>query len=449
MNYITSLLAFIAVITLLSVIVATVVEAFIGLFSMRAAGLRKLLKTYYREAVVPRLPEGSRSDALRREADVFARRMTENPSRQNNAFDARISRFKDLTTRQLVEQLARTDAGKALLGLPDALLRPKLDALAYEYDRYRDGAREFFTQRTRTASTFVAIALAFALNVDALRLYQGLLVSPAAQEAAVAFMLSEEGKEKIQASISARQAPSDPGREASADDPIRESVREVVATVGELGAMTLPIGYSQYPMCSEYSLLLGQVDAKHAAFDRRCADIIQERVRARTAHGGSSIDWVKDGPRLLAMRFSGNNLLNTLQWLFSVLIAGGMIGLGAPFWYGAFQRLAALAPIAAAASALMRKPSESGESRPKAKGRRSDEEATDPDDLVFAMRSSGGQSPDRKPSTTAAHTTQAAGSSPVGERVGPGSSQRIEGAGTSATDPAGPGSLSGIRRLRG
>ena len=40
-------------------------------------------------------------------------------------------------------------------------------------------------------------------------------------------------------------------------------------------------------------------------------------------------------------------------WLLSVLLAGGLIGLGAPFWYQLFRRLARIVPAAQSVRAVM------------------------------------------------------------------------------------------------
>ena len=53
------------------------------------------------------------------------------------------------------------------------------------------------------------------------------------------------------------------------------------------------------------------------------------------------------GHRMAAI---GNNLQSFLMWALGVIVAGGLLGLGAPFWFKIFNRLSAMAIPAARAT---------------------------------------------------------------------------------------------------
>lgn len=457
MQFLTALLAFAAVMALMSTIVAVVIEAIINVCGMRSAGLRRLLESYYRTAVEPRLPPGSDASMSPRS---FAAEVTANPSHQPSLFAFGPRRFNHLTTRQLVEQVARTKVGAAFLALDDAQLRPHLEALAYEFDRFSDGARDFFTRRTRNVSVLVALILAFALNIDAIRLYRVLATDKDTRDRVVALT-----QERVTVDADGRQTVV--SGEISGENLTEDQFDQLIST---LASMSIPIGYSQYPFCSRYSPLLGEVEEGEAVFDPRCErvnDHIATSGDAQNVAGAADAEppgyfettfaMPADGgapmlDRAFARQLDARIDGDTVLWFFSVLIAGGMIGLGAPFWFNVYRRLGLLIPLVGAASALAGarpQPTQGGEVAPTTPtpGRRDDANARQ--DLVAAARIAAGESPP-VPETTPSAATAAApnitGYSPPGGPIGPSSAERVLAA-TAVTN--GTAEPLRVRRLRG
>lgn len=438
MQLLTALLAFAAVMALMSTIVAVVIEGIISLFAMRSAGLKRLLQNYYTTAVAPRLPEGSGLTGSSSEARRFADQMVSNPAVQGVG----PRRFTRLTTRQLIEQFSRTPAGQAFLDLNDERLRPNLDVLAYEFDRYSDGAREFFTRRTKGVSLLVAVVIAFSLNIDAIRLFRVMATNT-----------------ELRAYVNETMAQQSQRFEALSQVQGEEAANEAVANelLGLLSTMSLPIGVSQFPYCSQYSPLLGVVDSNHPAFDARCAAIVEAApAQSSPVADGDIVAMIGAGAsgiqRMFTLRVA-NQPADTAYWLFSVLVAGGMIGLGAPFWFNVYRRLATLIPLVGAASAVASRfqPTQDGGLVPTRgdPGRREDANIRTPEDLVFTARASGGQTPDiapaPRPPTQGEGLANVTGSSPTGLRIGDSSAVRVGAAAQLADSPSG----GGIRRLRG
>jgi hypothetical protein len=489
MEFLTALLAFAAVMALMSTIVAVVIEAAINLLGMRSSGLRSLLAQYYRDAVAPRLPSGSGLRGDNAEARAFASEVTSNPARLPGAMRSGARRYNRLTVRQLIEQLARTPAGEAFLKLPDSQLKPHLEALAYEFDRFSEGARDFFTRRTRNTGVTIALILAFVLNVDALRLYRVLATDAdtrdrvievmddvqaanARLEQAVAEREAREGRGAA-STPDASQAPTAAApREltpAEAEELLRENEQRVDELLSLLANMSIPIGVTQYPYCSRYSPLLGHVAEGEAVFDGRCKRVRRYEAALDDPNAapidpdeGPSVDevaGVRDriaGLTPLVSMIGGEPTArwivlrghpDSLLWLFSVLIAGGMIGLGAPFWFNVYRRLGLLIPIVGATGALTRRAQTQDGSTVQTtadEGRRDDVNVRGGNNLVNTLRTAAGGSPEVEDATAGgAGDPSLTGQSPPGVAIGAGSAQRV-----AASAPAGA-AREGMRRLRG
>jgi hypothetical protein len=470
MVFLTALLAFAAVMALMSTIVAVLIEATINLLGMRSAGLKKLLERYYREAVAPRVPAEAGLRGNGAEARAFASQVTMNPARQAGFWFSGAQRFNRLTVRQLIEQLARTPAGKAYLKMPDDKLKRHLEALAYEFDRFSEGASDFFTRRTRNRSVMIAMVLAFALNIDAVRLYRVLATDPATRERIIEATEAYEARRRA-AEIGATRNADFPDRAPSqvdAEDGFASSEQQLDELLTIISSLSIPIGVSQYPFCSSYSPLLGHVAADdpddRVVFDTRCSRVLDyappRRADGRPAPTAAPMtpepypfrnalaEWMDAAPQTW---FAARVHPDTTLWLFSVLIAGGMIGLGAPFWFNVYRRLGLLIPVVGAISSASTRTQQTqdGESvtTTGAPGRRDDANVTGSENLVVSLRTAAGESPDVDAASSGADSATggagAAGGAPPGAAMGAGSAQRVAAA-TGGAEPS-----RGIRRLRG
>lgn len=303
MNYFVALLAFAAIMIVLATLVMVVVEAIQGLTTLRQRDFRKMLGALFDGAIKHRAWSAGQAGA--EDAGAFTQKIVRNHALSNSS-GAVLQRlpiigsfastdFKELETRQFIEQLARTDAGRKLAELADAELAGKLDEIAYEFERFGHATRQFFARRARMLSILVAMVIAFAVNVDAVSLYANLAKNRMLAEQIVSSLDIEQLEAAYQ------RAAAGGGREDALEG-VKEAIERVAQRRSQLEGLGLPVGWSYFPHCE-------RTDA--ALADPRCA-----HRNART--------WI--------------------GWALSTLVAGGLIGLGAPFWFNVYRVVGSLIP---------------------------------------------------------------------------------------------------------
>lgn len=363
MGFLVALLAFAGVMAFLSTLVSVFIEALHKVFALRRSGLEEMLRAMHHNVLRQLDPAAASStlDTSRfvtspsdREASAFARRMTENVAFSGhgrfwwlrnipglNWFFRK--RHESLSTLQFVEQLARSDIGRSLRGLTRDMRQRALTAAAYEFERFGDAQSAYFQSRARILSVFAALIFAFAANIDALQIYRVLSRNEEIRGLVIANTsanIDEYERAYNAAAAPAETAPpaADAAGQASADVAqqrtaaqqqananLRASGESAVQGVGELQRFGLPIGYAAFPFCYQPDV---------TRLDPRC-DEPAERV---SVLGAAERFW-----------YSRDGWL----WLLSVLLAGGLIGLGAPFWYQVFRRLARVVPGAQSVRAVV------------------------------------------------------------------------------------------------
>jgi hypothetical protein len=334
MNWLTAALAFALSMIVFSTVVSALTEAMHGIFQMRARGLRRLLEQVYDEHLAERL-----GPALDRGKDELKRQYLERLTRNYGveihgplgAFGRWFTRrgVDSLTTLEFARRLAETEVGRLLRARAGAEIVRLVDGAGQRFERFGADASSYFRARAQLISALAAVALAFALNIDAVRLFSSFLVDHelAAQVIAQApeiehAHLSSSGTTPrgsqpatTPESMPQPPAPGDaaPPEEdaAAADDPTANLGAQLAATA----ALGLPIGRAYYPWCD------AAASPTRASPDLRC----------REASNG-------DATQYAAAR-------RLLGWLLSTLLAGVLIGLGGPFWFDAFKRLSVLVDL--------------------------------------------------------------------------------------------------------
>ena len=311
MMWLNAALAFIVTMILFSTIVSAATESVHRIFHMRERGLRTMLGQLFDEIVWPRL--ASQLPALTAGAarQDFVAVLTRNraveehgPARWFGYWFAPRS-LTALPTLEFVQRLADTGVGKALAGAAAAHVDAAVDDLARQFERFgRDGSA-YFTQRAKAMSITIAVVVAFALNVDAVRLFSSLLVNPDLTAKLVA-----SGPAGVTVAPSAAT-----GGAGEADIAgLLQDARQQAAVVAALG---LPIGPAFFPWCRDQGV------------DRACAVL----RGARDAGAGRTI------------------VALWATWLVFTLLSGLLIGLGGPFWFDAFVRLSSFMQLVGGAGA--------------------------------------------------------------------------------------------------
>ncbi len=399
MIWLNASLAFALAMIIFCTMVTAITEAVHHFFNMRQSGLERMLAQLFKKVIWPRVgpmlasidadpakkalqatpisaPPGNSkvglSDRLRtlfsapkvaavgRNALLaeFLDTLTSNPAIEQH--DGRFLSLRtwfaprqldSLTLAQFAERFADTELGKQLWSSGRERAIQVVDDIARRFERFEDGATAYFAQRAQMISLLVAILLAFALNIDAIRLFTAFLtdqqltarvlaesqsitdafkkqqaeVAPPKAPTAVAqgavpenkSATAPEGPSPTPSTIPASTAgtptspPVAPGADDSADyQALREKMALLNKQMAVSTALGLPIGAAYYPWC----------------LDEPTQPTCKERLTLASLHWGA-ISFGSSG------RFA--------RWFVSVLLAGVLIGLGGPFWFNAFSSLSA------------------------------------------------------------------------------------------------------------
>ncbi len=361
MDVLTALAAFAAIMVVFSTIVTVAVEAVHKLFCLRRSGMDEMLRSLYDGAIGPRLanlngdpgasPEDANPAKVSRAAQRFARDATESHSFAgkgrwwwlrnipllNLLFQRR---FERLTTLQFAEQMARTEAGRTLLKTDRDTQRAVLGAVAYEFERFGDAQSDYFRRRAKVLSVAVGLVVAASLNLDAVALFRSLYSNPDAAQGVLAAVDTEQlntlaasAQQKTQALAASPVAEEgQPQADTAAIDNLESDIETLTSEVKELRAAaasmsTLEVAYGAgiFPYCRAEA---------GAARDSRCGDTL--------GYGGL---WTAEQRAALAARLQ-SSAGDTAVWLLSLAGMAGLLGLGAPFWFNLFRKLAGYAPTA-------------------------------------------------------------------------------------------------------
>lgn len=380
MSFLLALVAFAAVIAVYSTIVSVIVEGLHKLFGLRSAGMSEMLRAFYDQHLARLQPDNTPPEALAPvrdntvrgspQAQDFARAMARHAPSENVRFwyIRRLwpfkyiftSRRQRMSTLEFIEQLAETPQGAALAGHDREGLRAALAAAAYDFERLGESQGVYFRSRAKFLSVITGIVVAFFVNIDAIALYKE-LASNATLSARIS-TLGESGAllalgDSVNAgTISVEQA--------------NELRTNLAGAASEFTSLGIPVGRSMFPHCQGYVKSPGPAQASQEGSDAplpdpldtfvddRCALSAQEDVNATWAQTYAQFlddegieaswgNWFSYRWQRITAVF--NNFQTFFMWFIGVIIAGGLLGLGAPFWFKLFTRGAALvAPMARA-----------------------------------------------------------------------------------------------------
>jgi len=383
MSFLLALAAFAAIVAVYSTVVTVLVEGLQKVLALRSAGMNEMLRAFYDQTLAGLQPRDVSGDekASRHKgnkpskaAQNFANSITlRTPSEslkpwyiRNWPLIGRIfaSRRQNLTTLQFIESLAETKEGATLARHRPGQLREALTTAAYQYERLGETQTEYFQSRAKLLSVIVGLVVAVFINFDAIAVYKELSTN-AALSSRLTLAMDQEKLNLVQ-------------KVGGADDADLESSSLMTPAIqqaaGDLRALGIPIGRKMFPHCEGYShtslstttrVTSGPSEAimVDEYFDKRCGKTSQQRVNQTwamsfdeflteeqatpTAFFDTAGYWLSyRGHRVSVI---GNNLQSFLIWALGVIVAGGLLGLGAPFWFKVFNRLSAMAmPVARA-----------------------------------------------------------------------------------------------------
>lgn len=312
MLWIEASLAFAITMMIFSTIVSVVVETAHRIFRVREKGLQHLMQHMYSQIIEPRLFTKPPSNG----AAIFQAHMTRArflPAKKswllgiNRIINA--EHLTSLSTAEFIERLAETPAGKKLIQLAERegsdYLKLFLEDLVNKYEDFGESASEYFKRKAGLYSIITAMALAFALNVNAVHLFQTFLVdkdlrsSLIDQGQQVATFL-EQQQEKLETELSQSNQDSTPDNLQQ----IQSNVIQAKDLVADIESAGVPIGWHSAPWQSS------------------------QWQQADTAR----YPWLQQTKLILV-------------WLACLLFSGILIGLGGPFWFDTYKKISVLAGL--------------------------------------------------------------------------------------------------------
>jgi hypothetical protein len=385
-NLLLALLAFAGIMAFLSTLVSVFIEGVHKALSLRRAGLEEMLRSLHRNVLVqldPAASQGAHLDTRAishgsdRESARFARQMTANIAIEGRGLFSWVRRVpilsglfqrkhERLSTLQFVEQLARSDVGGAVRTFPRAQRQRALTAAAYEFERFGDAQTAYFQSRARVLSVILSIAFAFAANIDALAIYNRLANDSATRDS-VLRSIDVAAIERLEAEYEAARQADPPRAEA-----LRAQIDTMRARVRDLGELGLPLGYAAFPFCVGYVPATSDSIGVSARGDRRCNSAQSAAIGFPRA-----LDLDNAWARLRASE-------HAWLWLLSVIAAGAFIGLGAPFWFQVFRRIAHIIPTAQSVRAALQSSEPATQAATQREGVR-DPNAANPSALLLAF----------------------------------------------------------------
>lgn len=324
-----------------------------------------------------------------------------------NAGRAEKSNQSNISVIDFAAHLGRTEFGEAIRrtaqnqkenALEEAadMLNKMIDEMARRFDGLGNQATENFREIARRWSMVMAFVAALIVNVDAIRLFHTFYEdSELSQRVTAAYesrveAMSKRELELIQ-EIATKQAADGSTSTANAEKDMQalrgemEQLQGAIAeTAEELSALGLPIGWDFFPFCRDISelrkvTLLTEVEGQRASVgfdhtfkDAQCRDLavwyVENHGERLGLSDGDNEKSLKNGlpltfeairseyeegdPRnyfYAAWNWIGPRwLFGMSSWIFGVLLAGVLIGLGGPFWFDLYKRLSAVAQIARA-----------------------------------------------------------------------------------------------------
>lgn len=329
MDILIAFLAFSATMIVLSTMATMVVEFIHKTTMQRRRDFVRMLTNYYEGAVKPLV-----GDAAKEGASNFVESIRRNPAFVGEESDSKRSKwtflfdtaFENLTTPQFVEQLSRSDVGKDIRKSIEQGEEALIEQLAAEFERYGDAAHDYFTRRARVISLFVAMIIALVVNVDAIRLFQALSHDSELAQKVTSQIDPDEWEAKYLAIREVSQ-----GDAQKLEEVLIESRKKIREDMKLLSTMSLPIGHSFYPWCSSNGEIIENQEVKNkppivtkSHVDSRCEPFIE-----------------KSGEDHFAALMTGSEFW---LWVLKALLAGLLIGLGAPFWFKTYRFLADFVP---------------------------------------------------------------------------------------------------------
>jgi hypothetical protein len=354
MKWLQAALAFSLIMLVLATVVTLILETAYRALLTREKGFRIMMGRLFDEVLKPRTAHLLRGVTLAQAREHFLNTVT-----RNQAYDEEFNRVRgfiqpnqlaSMTMMEFADRLADTAVGKAIARGGSEYVDSAINDLAQKFERFGAASSQRFQDHARFWCVLTSILLAFAVNVDAVRVFQELLNDDQLTSGIIAQYGAavEEGAQRPQDLKESLELMTQLRDQQVINDGDLKAFQDNIATaqlkVTELRDTGLPITVEAWPFCmgvlgdtgrskrADSNLATAPVAAQAKPADRKCAAVTE-------------VTSMKGVSEVAGRVFSGQGAI----WFVSVVLAGVLIGLGAPFWFDLARGLTRSAQIMRAA----------------------------------------------------------------------------------------------------
>lgn len=356
MKWIQAALAFALIMLVLATVVTIILESFYKLLLTREKGFRLMMARMFDEVLKPRVGHLLRGVTLGEARERFLDMVTRNQAyeEKNGVVRSRVQpdQLSSMTMMQFADRLADTDVGRAIARGGTEYVENAINDLTLKFDRFSAATSRRFQDHARFWCVLASLVLAFVANVDAVRLVQSLVRDQSVTDAIIAKYggavsddapRPQDAVEQLNAMAELRK------QDAITEDEFQAFKASIASTqlkLGELRDTGLPITIAAWPFCAA-AMDVAKTDkaAKPARpWDSQCPKVTESILTWNGATEVAGRLWSSQG----------------LAWFLSVVLAGALIGLGAPFWFDLARGLSRIAQV----MGVTRKPAETDKPPP-------------------------------------------------------------------------------------
>jgi hypothetical protein len=354
MKWLQAALAFSLIMLVLATVVTLILETAYRALLTREKGFRIMMARLFDEVLKPRVAHLLRGVTLAQAREHFLDTVT-----RNQAYGEEFNRVRgfiqpnqlaSMTMMEFADRLADTAVGKAIARGGSEYVDNAINDLAQKFERFGAASSQRFQDHARFWCVLTSILLAFVANVDAVRVFQELLNDGELTSGIIAQYGAavEDGAQRPQDLKESLELMTELRDQKVIDDSDLKAFQDNIATaqlkVTELRDTGLPITVEAWPFCTgvlgdtgrskraDLNLATAPTAAPAKPADRKCAAITQ-------------VTSTKGVAEIAGRIFSGAGAI----WFVSVVLAGVLIGLGAPFWFDLARGLTRSAQIMRAA----------------------------------------------------------------------------------------------------
>ena len=296
--------------------------------------------------------------------------------------------YDKVSLEHLLRCLVETESVQRLSREKSKTFKDELNRLAKKYEEFGSAVSVSFRRHSQNWSIGIGIALAIFANIDGLRIFEAYQLDTSlatavieqqeaftnryeeAQErqnqfAEIEQKVKKAEKKLAEAKAKAKQDKNEIERfeqelaqakteleEQASLKKIQQTTQRAQQQIADLVAIGIPLGWDLYPSCP-----YGGTKEEWAKSSPRCRAIPEDkRKKVPKEDKGTKVSkedegkkGFKEGERkkvfksdwviASVIKTAMNDPTGFFRWLFSVIITGVLIGLGAPFWFDVAKRL--------------------------------------------------------------------------------------------------------------